>query len=113
MKMDRNINEGGMGKYALSRLRHLANFRSHDTWQTLSPEISGALATLANAGILDWGYFGTDGEFFVIRMRDENAQVALLAYADSAERTDPEWAAEVRKLAKRAGPDSPFRKQPD
>jgi len=42
-----------------------------------------------------------------------NADAALFAYAGKAMLTDPEFAGEVAALAKRAGPNSPFCKQPD
>ena len=65
MKLDRNINPNGRGKYALLKLRELDKDRDGKTLGE-APEIIGALAVLEHAGILDWGMQGTESEFFVI-----------------------------------------------
>lgn len=52
-------------------------------------------------------------DFFVIKLKDRNSRAALLAYADAAEASDPELAADVRHLAEGAGPGHPLCKQPD
>lgn len=87
MKLDRNINANGMGKYALINLR---------TGQPVN----------------DCGP-GQEHEFFVIMLKDVNAGVALEAYADAAQVLDPEWAEEVRRLSDRAGLLSRFCRRPD
>lgn len=47
-------------------------------------------------------------------MADINAQDSLYAYATRAYLTgDEEWADEVREMANRSGPNSPFCKVPD
>lgn len=74
MRFDRNSNPRGIGKYALINLR-------------------------TNA--VEWGYVGAPDEFFVIKLKDVNAEAALRAYADEADKTDPEWAAEVRDMVER------------
>lgn len=86
MKMDRNINPSGLGKYALLNLR---------------------------TNQVQWGRVGEEDEFFVIKLKDKHAKVALQAYAQSAVLDDPEWAEEVYALSERAGPLSPFCKRPD
>ena len=86
MQLDRNINANGYGKYALLNLRR---------------------------NKIEWGeVFGPD-EFFVVKLKDKYAQAALNAYADAAQSDDPEWAAEIRALADRSGPNHPLCKQPD
>jgi hypothetical protein len=102
MKMDRNCNADGKGKYAVVRLRG-----------ELSAEDMAALAQLEKSGRLDWGMVGQPDEFFLIRLKDRFAQDALDGYANAAEFADPEWAAEVRALARRAGPAHPECKFPD
>ena len=62
---------------------------------------------------VEFGLPHTEHEFFVIKLKDANAKEALEAYADAAQRTDPELANEVRELALRAGVNSQFCKQPD
>lgn len=114
MKLDRNI-EGreGRGKYALLLLRELDAHDDQKTFGGLPPDISMALETLEKAGVIDWGTYGSREEFFVIRLKDKNAAEALEAYANEAGKTDPQFADEVRELADRAGPKSPFCKSPD
>ena len=102
MKMDRNTNSNGLGKYALVKLRGESNGAA-----------DLAIHMLRAAGKFDYGLVGSESEFFVIRLKDINAAAALTAYASEAERTDPEWAAEVREMVSRAGPNSRFCKVPD
>jgi len=82
MKLDRNINPSGRGKYALRNER-------------------------TGLDVTDCGP-GEEHEFFVLMMKDRHAQAALDAYADSIGKMDPEFAAEVRDLADRAGERSLF-----
>lgn len=117
MKLDRNI-EGndGRGKYAILKLRKLAVYDDQKTFGGLPPAIEKALTLLANEGILDWGEAETESEFFLIKLRDKHARSALLAYAGSVLESvdgDEEYANEVRELASRAGPMSPYCKAPD
>lgn len=110
MKLDRNINSDGRGKYALLLLRKLAAFESSETFG--QSEVEKAIETLDKAGLIDWGIVGSESEFFVTRLKDKNAAPSLFAYAAEAERDDPEWAAEVRRMATRART-SPWKKLPD
>lgn len=84
MKLDRNINHNQRGKYALLKLRKLDDFTDQGAFGELAPPIAAAIKTLEDAGILDWGLHGTEGEFFVIRLRDAYATPALQAYAGAA-----------------------------
>lgn len=113
MKMDRNINEGGFGKYALLKLRLLECCRAPGPDGEIDPEILNALDLLEQNGILDQGIVGTEAEFMVIRLKDRYAGAALAAYADAAEADDPEWAAEIREMLPRAGENSPWSQRPD
>jgi hypothetical protein len=112
MKLDRNINDNKLGKYALLKLRKLDEFRN-GTFQELAPKIAEAIRTLDKAGILDWGQAGTEAEFFVMRLKDKHARLALHAYAESANADDPEYAGEIGEMASRAGVHSPWCKAPD
>ena len=112
MRLDRNINDTGMGKYALLKLRGLSTMRS-GTFESLSPDIVAAFELLESNGILDWGRAGTEAEFFVIRLKDKYAQPALAAYAAAAADDDVEYAQEIMEMAARSGPASPFCKKPD
>lgn len=86
MKLDRNLNPDGKGKYALINLR---------------------------TNKIEFGRIDTEDEFFVIKLRDRNARAALLAYATEIDARDPEFAAEVVQLAERSGTQSRFCKDPD
>lgn len=105
MKLDRNINNDGRGKYLLVNLRNLAH---RDTTKVMA-----ALEVLKEAGILETDAAGDPNEFFVMKLKDINAPGGLAGYADKAEETDPEWAEEVRSLLQRAGEKSPYCKLPD
>lgn len=111
MKLDRNIKANdGRGKYAILLLRKLALYEGD---QPLAHnDVEKAIEVLEQAGIIDWGIAGTESEFFLTRLKDRYAAPSLHAYADAAEKDDPEWAAEVRELATRAA-NSPWQKQPD
>jgi hypothetical protein len=128
MKLDRNVNGTGRGKYGLIKQRRLEEITEayeqalRDGGSPgggqgaveLSEEVARAINTLERAGVLDWGPAGTESEFFVIKLRDEYARDALSAYATAARVDDPEYAAQVYyRLACKAGPNSPFCKKPD
>lgn len=100
MKLDRR--PGGYGKYAVVRLRNM-------TRET--PE-SGALRELTIGGYVEFGNVGDEDEFFVLKLKDLYAPAALAAYAGAAMADDPEYAAEVLEMARRAAK-HPGRKKPD
>lgn len=86
MKLDRNVNPNGLGKYALLNLR---------------------------TNKIEWGAVGDPDEFFVIKLKDKCAAAALESYADMAELFGMvEWSTEVRELAARASK-HPQAKLPD
>lgn len=103
MKLDRNINPDGRGKYALLKLRRQE--------KPFPPACQDAANTLKDFGLLDFGDT-PETDFFVIRLKDKYAAPALAAYAYAAMRDDPEYAAEVSELARMAAK-HPNPKQPD
>lgn len=124
MKLDRNINGTGRGKYGLINNRKLIEVQAKERGTLKGEKIMFALSLLEREGILDWGPTGTESEFFVIKLRDKHAGAALYAYADIAMHDAVlaplettlglrEYADEVIELAHRAGPNSPFCKKPD
>lgn len=113
MQMDRNTNDNGLGKYALINLRKLTAGAASGPDGRLAPEIEAALKTLEAAGGLEWGRTGEPDEFFVLKLKDRNAQSALTAYACSILADDPEFASEVATMADRSGPSHPRCKSPD
>ncbi len=90
MKLDRNINPDGRGKYALVKLRQLNTHTNNKAYN--------AVADLTSEGMIDFGNT-PDTEFFVIRLKDKFAGPALHAYAEAAKHEDPEWSGQVRALA--------------
>lgn len=99
MKLDRNINADGTGKYALVLMRETPS--STDVSEK-AVAIRGALQTLEHHGCLDYGN-ADDRDFFVIRLKDKFAPAALFAYSVAAEDAgEKEWALEVRELAHNA-----------
>lgn len=109
MKLDRNINPDGKGKYALLLLRKgmLLPVESRIGWDGQT-EI---LHYEAPAKMVDLGDT-PESEFFLVRLKDKYAAPALHAYADAAMSDDYEWASEVRRLAVKAE-NHPDKKLPD
>lgn len=103
MKLDRNINSNGRGKYALLKLRRQP--------EPFSVDVQIAAEKLKAAGLLDFGD-EPDTSFFVIRLKDKYAAPALAAYALAAYRDDPEYGLDVLNLAKEAA-EHPNQKSPD
>lgn len=75
MKLDRNINKDGTGKYALLKLRPAAHARVND------PAVAEALQVLQCAGLIHWGDEGPGEQFFVMKYKDRFTHPALKAYA--------------------------------
>lgn len=109
MKLDRNLNAQGNGKYAVVNLRRMRELEGTDAHR----EACIALEALELAGVLERGNVGAPDEFFLIKLKDKHAQSALAGYAASAEIDDPEWAREVDELGRRSGPAHPLCKAPD
>ena len=105
MKLDRNINPSGKGKYALINLRKIPG----------DPRTAAELAAaiIDNPECVEFGAVGSSDEFWLIKLKDENADAALFAYAGKALAQDPEYAADVACIAQRSGANSPFCKAPD
>lgn len=86
MSLDRNKSKDGVGRYAVIDLRK---------------------------NTVNFGEVGSDGEFFVLMLKDKYSREALLAYAIAAKEDGHEWAEDVFELAKRAGYMHPKCKRPD
>jgi hypothetical protein len=105
MKLDRNLSTSGKGKYALINLRKIHS--DPRTPQDL------AFAILQHPECVEFGEVGTENEFFPIKLKDINAESALIAYAMSAGEHDSEYATEIADLASRSGRHHPNCKIPD
>ena len=110
MKLDRNINPDGSGKYALLKMR---NYPPRLNAQARA-RVDDALAILQDAKMLDYGMRGTESEFMVIRLKDKYARKALAEYAQAAaDDGDVEYATEIMDMALRSGAFSRWCKKPD
>lgn len=116
MKLDRNINADGRGKYGLILNREVARldqrFDGGDGDVADLCAIREAIALLERVGIIDWGT-AVDSEFMVIRLKDKYAAWALASYAAGAASDDSEYAREIWEMSQRAGPHHPNCKKPD
>lgn len=120
MKLDRNLNSEGRGKYGIVNNRRLQKIigpigDSRNAWnmdEVNRMKVREAVKLLVEEGVIDWGKTA-ETEFFVIKLKDQYAGHALTAYALAARRDDPEYARDVANLAQRAGPRNPHCKRPD
>lgn len=83
MKLDRNVNRDGSGKYALIKLREVAKFKENPDWAREAEEIKEALILLDRRGIIHWGNEGIGENFFVMKYKDRFTAQGLTGYADS------------------------------
>lgn len=108
MKLDRNLNPSGKGKYALINLRKIPT--NPNTAQEL------AAAILANPEAVEFGTVGSSDEFWLIKLKDRYASPALMGYAMGIAfdpEGDPEYQAEVIEMGRRSGTMHPLCKRPD
>jgi hypothetical protein len=120
MKLDRNINGNGRGKYGLVKNRRLQeiigpigdsrNAKNMDKVNRM--KVREAVQLLVEEGVIDWGTT-PETEFFPIMLKDCYAEHALTAYALAARKDDSEYARDVANLAQRSGRRHPHCKRPD
>lgn len=96
MRLDRNINPDGRGKYALVKIRAIHALPEDEKQFALR-----RLEVLHEMGVIDFGD-AKENDFFVLRLKDMGAPAALHAYAEFFKNIDPEWASEVKSLADKA-----------
>lgn len=120
MRLDRNTGDG-RGKYGLVKLRVLqpildsvGNSRNAKNMDEVNAmKVREAVKLLEEEGVIEWSVPETETEIFVLKLRDRHAGAALYAYSQSALMHDDQYANDVFQLARRAGPKSPFCKDPD
>lgn len=108
MRLDRNINPSGKGKYALINLRKIT------TNPTTAEDLAAAI--LANPESVEFGTVGTPDEFWLIKLKDQYAANALFGYAAAIavdREGNAQYRAEVMEMAHRSGPLHPLCKRPD
>lgn len=77
MKLDRNINPDGTGKYALLHLRKLRQYGHRQ-------DVIDAINVLSGFGLLHFGNEGAGEQFFVMKYKDKFVAPALFAYSRAA-----------------------------
>lgn len=77
MKLDRNINPDGSGKYTLLKMRLLR--------ENKDPRVYEAWHILKDAGLIHWGDEGPGEQFFVLKYKDQFTHFALRSYANHVE----------------------------
>jgi hypothetical protein len=107
MRLRRNTTPDGKCKYAAVRNDKIAELSPK-----LKEEANDCLDLLESLGVLEDPTPGDPEEFFLIKLKDENAPRALIAYAGAACDTDTELARDVIELVGRSF-NHPNRKQPD
>jgi hypothetical protein len=110
MRLIRNITNDRRGKYAVVRMQKLPDDPG------ARADIDFCFRMLEHHGMIEWGEPNTEGEFFVIMLKDIYALAALQAYVialidDPA--GDGEYANDISDLVERAGHRSEFCKVPD
>lgn len=96
-KLTRNETEDGTCKYGLIRMDKIRKLPT-----SKQAELGQLFFSLEGEGIFESAGKEDSEEAFVIKLKDENAAAALMAYANSINVKDPELATEVRQLAYRA-----------
>ena len=99
MRLVRNITPDGKCKYALIRLDKL-RLKDHSVFA--ADEVCRAFDILEEHGVLEYAGLNDPEEAFVIKLKDENAEAALRAYAAEIFYKDPELSDDVFQLATRA-----------
>lgn len=109
MKLDRNLSK--QGKYILIKARELQKHTGSPAFG--ETDVVAAMRVLEKAGLLVYATPGTEDEFFVIKLKDQFAEQALISYAQGAYDYDKEYSKEVLELSERSGIHSPYCKLPD
>ena len=91
MKLDRNTNRGGRGKYALVNMRKLLPILDRDEDNRKLPmatdrPIANAFRLLVKQGIISLGNETPGDQFFVMKYKDKFTAAALLAYAEAVKK---------------------------
>ena len=110
MRLKRNTNRTGWGKYAVVNLDKLAKLE--EGMDGPADQARQAIGRLETLGILTFGKEGSGDEFFVLKLKDIFASSTLTHYAGRAGAYDQEYGKDVRALAVRSVC-MPGRKIPD
>lgn len=106
MKLHRNETADGACRYIAIDTRKLKGL-----YPRTPEELAAAICMSPEAVIL--GEKFDEKEFFLIMLKDTNAEAALLGYSNQAKFTDQELSEQVYELSQRSGPHHPLCKIPD
>lgn len=108
MRLDR-INGGN--RYAIIDMRKLKRIQAMGG--PTQNAVEQSLNVLRVHGLIETGEVGSPEEFFVLKLKDQLAEPALMAYAVAAQDHDKEYSADVWELSRRSGRFHPLCKLPD
>lgn len=80
MKLDRNVNSDGWGKYALVLMRKLIPIMRHNADNAKAVAVREAFELLVQEGVIRIGNETPESQFFVLGYGDKFTPPALLAY---------------------------------
>ena len=104
----------GFCKYALVRLDKLTPERFATLRESDDPQWCLAKLLMNQPDLIEFGFPGSDDEFFTIKLKDLFSPEALLAYSNSAGMAgDRDLGNDVGELSRRAGVNHPNAKRPD
>lgn len=83
MKLDRNTNPTGRGKYALVNMRAMGQFLDLTERDAEQQDIVNAFTLLAKHSLIHFGNEGPGEQFFCMKYKDKFTAPALRAYADA------------------------------
>ncbi len=110
MRLVRNTQPDGIGRFAIIRIDMLTPLEREIL--ILETKKQDAYTINIRPEVIELSPPTSEEECFVIKLKDINAPAALHAYADECEKTDPEFALDIRELASRAE-NHPSRPQPE
>jgi len=82
MRLDRNVNPDGTGKYALVKMREVNRLRNQSG--QLPDDVTKAFMVLESRNIMLYGDESDGDQFFVMKYKDKFTALALFAYARAA-----------------------------
>ena len=86
MKLDRNINSDGGGKYALVHMRKLRAILEGSPHNMNTQAVSHAVELLIDQGVVSLGDESPEDQFFVMKYKDKFTPDGLRGYAESVAR---------------------------
>jgi glutamine synthetase type III len=106
VRLERNVSPDGLCKYIAIKVNKLKGARPKNRMELIKALMD------ADDDAVVFGEVGSEDEFFLLMLKDENTPEALAAYGRSIFRSDPAMAYDVQEMMNRSL-DHPSRKKPD